>query len=155
LKGRSYSMRILAVGAGEKGRLLVKRWAASGHRTGITSREELATLTEPLEADILLLDLQPDRLDNSSKIRMHGDGKLIIDCSNVRDVSDLRSGPASIAETIALACPRATVVKAFNVITPTALHQVLTYAGAASQEGYISAGTTAATMTRRDGLLPP
>ncbi len=124
--------------AGEKGRLLLDRWSANGHDTDATSFDAIAHLDEPIEADVILLDLQGVAVDDHAKLPRHLDGKTIIDCSNVRNVNELRSGPASIAEQVAHVCPGASVVKALNVITFATLQNVLKHGGAEGRRGYIS-----------------
>lgn len=131
-------MRIVAMNAGEKGRLLLERWGANGHHTGAISLEAVAALKEPIEADVVLLDLRGGSVDEGGTLPRHLDGKTVIDCSNVSSVNDLRSSPASIAEQVARACPSAAVVKALNVITTAALRHVLQGGGAEGREGYIS-----------------
>lgn len=101
--------------AGDKGHLLLDRWSANGHDTDATSFDAIAVLDEPLEADVILLDLG-GAVNDSAMLARHLDGKTIIDCSNVNSVRELRS-TSSLAEQVAQACPRASVVKALNVIT--------------------------------------
>ncbi len=132
-------MRIVALNAGEKGRLLLERWEANGHHTSAISFDAIVELNEPIDADVILLDLGGVSVNDKTKILRHLDGKTIIDCTNARNVNELHSDSASIAENVAKACPGASIVKALNVITSAALQHVLGHAGAMGREGYISA----------------
>ena len=132
-------MRIVAVNAGDKGRLLLARWAASGHNTTVISSDVIAELNEPIDADIILVNFHGLPVSDKATLLSYLDGKTIIDCTNVSSVNELRSGSGSIAEDIAQACPSASITKALNVITPAALQHVLTHGGAMGRKGYVSA----------------
>jgi len=127
----------VAMNAGDKGHLLLDRWSANGHDTDATSFDAIAVLDEPLEADVVLLDLGGAGVNDSAMLARHLDGKTIIDCSNVDSVRELRSS-ASLAEQVAQACPRASVVKALNVITFATLENAFKRGGAEGRKGYLS-----------------
>ncbi|MBC5820747.1 MAG: hypothetical protein GIX01_01995 [Candidatus Eremiobacteraeota bacterium] len=131
-------MRIVAINAGDKGHALLDRWSANGHDTDGTSFDAIVEMNQPIQADVILLDLGDARVDDIAMFARHLDGKVIIDCSNVKNVPELRSGSASIAEQVAQACPRASVVKALNVITFATLQRVFKRGGAESRSGYVS-----------------
>ncbi|MDQ2908642.1 MAG: hypothetical protein M3R44_04740 [Candidatus Eremiobacteraeota bacterium] len=93
---------------------------------------------EPLDAEVVLLDLEGASARDGARLASHLEGKTVIDCSNVANVKELRSGAASIAEDLARECPGAAVVKALNVITAAALRDVLKHGGAETRQGYVS-----------------
>lgn len=130
-------MRIVAINATDKTALL-ERWAGNGHDTSAMSLDALAARAEPLQADVILLDLRGADVRADPALARHFDGKTIVDCGNVRDVIDLRSSAGSIAERIAAAFPNASVVKALNHLTDAALEHVLTHSGSKGSEGFIS-----------------
>lgn len=130
-------MRIVAIGGADKSRLL-ERWAGNGHATSAMSLDALAQRSEPIGADVVLLDLQGSEPNADPALAKHFAGTTVIDCSNVRDVTELRSGSGSVAERLAKAYPNAKVVKALNHLTAAAIEHVMSHSGARGSEGYIS-----------------
>jgi len=107
---------IVAIGAGEKGQLLLEHWARNGHEIAAVASADVVLIDVAVE-DVDLVGLSPSLA-----------GKIIIDCSSAESESALRS-KMSGAEAIADACPAARVVKAFNVINAATLRDVLKHPG--------------------------
>lgn len=121
---------IVALGLGEKGRVLLAQWRNKG---GHTTSEDSA---EVGAADVVLIDI--DAIEGGfDGIAPQLAGKVVIDCSNITDVAGLQSG-ASNATDIARRCPDAHVAKALNTIDPSALTAVFDR-GTPSNGAYMSA----------------
>ncbi len=131
-------MRILAISGAPKAGMFLRRWTDNGHQTQSIALAELEKRGGIVDADVILLDLGGSAGGDFATLARHLEGKIVIDCSNPADLSDLRGGAGSIAERIADACPGAAVVKALNVISAPALERMLTQGGAERLRGYTS-----------------
>ncbi len=120
---------IVAVGAGDKGALLLERWSQNGHETADDPAAVRGADVVVVDASAAEADLQ--RLGNECA------GKIVIDCTNVAGVADLRS-KTSVAEHIAASCPGALVVKAFNVVGVDMLRFLLKQRGPEVFDTYTS-----------------
>ena len=112
ISGNAEMSKIVAIGAGEKGRALCELWKRIGKRD--TSDDA----SEAQDAKILVFG--NDVRDELPSLPGRLAAKVIIDCSNPTDPGGLTTGTLPV-HALTRAYPDAGVVEAFNAVTPLAL----------------------------------
>jgi predicted dinucleotide-binding enzyme len=119
-------MKIGVIGGGRVGSALAATWQERGHEVVVSTRDTIAETSAAGDVVVLAVPAAaaPDVLSRASL-----DGKVVVDATN-----NLSGGPSS-AEIAALA-PEARIVKAFNTVFSTFMHDTppsppasLVYAG--------------------------
>lgn len=128
-------MRIAIVGAGQVGRTLGRSWARLGHAIAYASREpervdlhpvlddhpghaSVTALAAAREADLVVLTV-PGQAAPAAAAALELDGQILVDVTNplVEGATGLApAGSWSGGEAVAVAAPRARVVKAWNTV---------------------------------------
>lgn len=132
-------MRIVAIGAGDTGRLLCKLWAHSGGHSTSDAPSDIQG------ASVVLLGSA--RGTTPGEVDAGLAGKIVIDCSSASNAQALREH-SSRAEAVAEQHPGARIVKALNAISVGALEFVAHQKGPEIHEVFTS-GFYCATMLKR------
>jgi 8-hydroxy-5-deazaflavin:NADPH oxidoreductase len=107
-------MRIAVLGAGNVGGALAATWKAAGHEVVVSTRDTVAETAAFGEVVVLAVPAgaAPDVLRAAGSLA----GKVLVDATN-----NLSGGPDGIA--LAALAEGATVVKAFNTVFATFMHE--------------------------------
>ena len=106
-------MRIAVLGRGNVGGALAATWREQGHDVAVSTREAIAETVGDREVVVLAVPAAaaPDVLAQAGPLK----GRILVDATN-----NLSGGPEGLA--IAALAPEARVVKAFNTVFATFMH---------------------------------
>jgi len=106
-------MRIAVLGRGSVGGALAATWAGRGHDVAVSTRETIAETVG--DRDVVVLAVPATAAEEVLAQAGPLDGRLLVDATN-----NLSGGPDGLA--IAALAPGARVVKAFNTVFATFMH---------------------------------
>jgi predicted dinucleotide-binding enzyme len=106
-------MRIAVLGRGNVGGALAATWSEQGHDVAVSTRETIAETVDGRDVVVLAVPAAaaPDVLAQAGSL----EGRILVDATN-----NLSGGPDGLA--IAALAPGAKVVKAFNTVFATFMH---------------------------------